>query len=84
MLRTNAVSKRSRRRLRGDHPFNEWEIISRACAFLKEKGLTQRRSPTRTRKLIRFENPKENREWEMPVGMGRQNDRRPDRKAEYR
>jgi hypothetical protein len=34
--------------------------------------------------LIRFENPKENREWEMPVGVGRQNDRRPDRKAEYR
>jgi len=84
LLRTNAVSKRSRRRLRGDHPFNEWEIIGRACAFLKEKGLTQRRSPTGTRKLIRFENPKENREWEMPVGVVRQNDRRPDRKAEYR
>ena len=59
------------------------EIISRACAFLREKGLTQRRSPTGTRKVIGFENPEENNEWEMPVGVGRQYDRRPDRKAEY-
>ena len=71
-------------RLRDYQLVNEWEIISRACAFLKEKGLTQRRSPTRTRKLISFENPKENREWEMPVGVGRQNDRWSDRKAERR
>ena len=51
---------------------------------MKEKGLFERRSPTGTRELIRFENPEENNEWEMPVGLGRQNDRRPDRKAEYR
>jgi hypothetical protein len=34
--------------------------------------------------MIGFENPEENSKWKMPVGVGRQNDRRPDRKAEYR
>ena len=52
--------------------------------FLKENELTQRRSPAGTGKAIGFENPEENNEWEVPVGVGRQNDRRPDRKAEYR
>jgi hypothetical protein len=51
---------------------------------LKENELTQRRSPAGTRKAIGFENPEENNKWQMPVGLGRQNNSRADGKAEYR
>ncbi len=57
---------------------------SLANAFSKERGLTQRRSPTGTRKVIGFENAEENNKRQMPVGVSRQNDCRSDRKTEDR
>ena len=56
---------------------------SLANAFLG-RGLTQRRSPTGTRKVIGFENAEENNKRQMPVGVSRQNDCRSDRKTEDR
>lgn len=65
--------------LLGDQPVHE------PCqCFFRENGLTQRRSSTGIRKAIGFESSEENNKWEMPFGVGRQNDRRSDRKAERR
>ena len=66
-------------RLRGSQPANE-----PCLSILKENRLAERRSPTGTGKVIGFENPEENNKWQMPVGVGRQNDRWSDRKAERR
>jgi hypothetical protein len=54
---------------------------SRQC-FFRENRLAQRRSSTGTGKAIRFESSEENNKWEVPFGVGRQNDRQSDRKAE--